>query len=146
MQGCWLAMSGGKRTWIDIRYEKLSDFCYYCGCLDHNEKDFDNEAELKLGNSNVTSRYCPDVRAETYSNAKPLGTLSLSMSISVGTSSSVREGKASSKYSHVSHMGSETISRNGVSSSPLLKALTSPIYDIYLRFTIGVNGSKKYGR
>lgn len=46
MKGCWLAASDGSRIWIDFRFKKLLDFCYICGCLDHNDRDYDKELEF----------------------------------------------------------------------------------------------------
>ena len=31
----------GIKSWVAFRYERLPNFCYWCGCLDHGEKDCD---------------------------------------------------------------------------------------------------------
>lgn len=58
-QGCWLALPGGKKIWFDFRFDKMPNFCYICGCLDHNERDYDKELELKSANCGVSKAYGP---------------------------------------------------------------------------------------
>lgn len=52
--GCWLTVSDGSRVWIDFKFEKLPDYYYICGCLDHNEGYCDKELELKYGCMEIT--------------------------------------------------------------------------------------------
>ncbi len=34
-------MEEGKKRWVAFRYERLPNFCYWCGLFDHGEKDCD---------------------------------------------------------------------------------------------------------
>uniref|UniRef100_A0A803MCJ0 CCHC-type domain-containing protein n=1 Tax=Chenopodium quinoa TaxID=63459 RepID=A0A803MCJ0_CHEQI len=38
-RGVFIATEGKEVKWIDVKYERLADFCFYCGILDHTERD-----------------------------------------------------------------------------------------------------------
>uniref|UniRef100_A0A803M277 CCHC-type domain-containing protein n=1 Tax=Chenopodium quinoa TaxID=63459 RepID=A0A803M277_CHEQI len=38
-RGMKIAMGGGATKWLGFKYERLGDFCYYCGRLGHNDKE-----------------------------------------------------------------------------------------------------------
>ncbi|XP_023924239.2 uncharacterized protein At4g02000-like [Quercus suber] len=39
-RGRMVRMGGPMPVWVDFRYERLSIFCYWCGKLDHDDRDF----------------------------------------------------------------------------------------------------------
>jgi hypothetical protein len=45
----------GQKGWVAFRYERLPNFCYWCGCLDHGEKDCD--LGLQQRNSSTKEEY-----------------------------------------------------------------------------------------
>lgn len=41
---CWgrlITLENGEKSWIVFKYECLPNICYWCGCLDHDDKDCD---------------------------------------------------------------------------------------------------------
>ena len=34
-------MPKGDKAWIHFKYERLPSICYWCGCLDHDDRDYD---------------------------------------------------------------------------------------------------------
>lgn len=39
IRGKKVSIEGGESRWIFFKYERLPNFCYWCGMLDHGEKD-----------------------------------------------------------------------------------------------------------
>ena len=49
-RGRVVSLEKGKKTWITFKYERLPNICYWCGRLDHNDRDceiwLDSEGSL----------------------------------------------------------------------------------------------------
>lgn len=43
MRGTMIRNKQGKSQWVYFKYERLSNFCYYCGCPDHMIRDCDTK-------------------------------------------------------------------------------------------------------
>ncbi|XP_060667419.1 uncharacterized protein LOC132799480 [Ziziphus jujuba] len=56
----------GTQKWIQFKYEKLSDYCYKCGRLDHVTRAcrFENPATITTKDGNTVKVYGPWFRAE----------------------------------------------------------------------------------
>lgn len=39
-RGRVVCMGGTKKRWVDFRYERLPIFYYWCGIVDHDDKDY----------------------------------------------------------------------------------------------------------
>ena len=63
-RGRMIKMEDGKKSWIAFRYERLPNFCYLCGCLDHSEKDCDEGLKKKNADSSEGFQYGAWMRAE----------------------------------------------------------------------------------
>uniref|UniRef100_A0A2N9IMR2 Reverse transcriptase domain-containing protein n=1 Tax=Fagus sylvatica TaxID=28930 RepID=A0A2N9IMR2_FAGSY len=51
-RGCKLVLANGGERWISFKYERLPNFCYWCGLLSHREKD----CKFWLNNQETLSR------------------------------------------------------------------------------------------
>ena len=40
-RGRVIKVEGGKKVWVNFRYERLPNICYWCGCFNHSDKDYD---------------------------------------------------------------------------------------------------------
>ena len=38
-RGCLVTMRGNEKVWVSFKYVRLPNICYWCGCLDHDDKD-----------------------------------------------------------------------------------------------------------
>ena len=51
-QGRMVSVGQGKEQWVSFKYERLPNICYWCGCLNHDDRDcevwFDGEGSLKV--------------------------------------------------------------------------------------------------
>ncbi|XP_021725131.1 uncharacterized protein LOC110692445 [Chenopodium quinoa] len=62
-RGLFLATGGSKPKWIDIKFERLSDSCYYCGLLDHTDKECEKKETEEGTKAEVVYQYGPWMRA-----------------------------------------------------------------------------------
>lgn len=37
--GRLVSLGKDKEVWVSFKYERLPNICYWCGCLDHDDKD-----------------------------------------------------------------------------------------------------------
>jgi hypothetical protein len=63
-RGRMIKMEEGKKSWATFRYERLPNFCYWCGCLDHAEKDCDVGLRQRNIDSSEGFQYGAWLRAE----------------------------------------------------------------------------------
>ena len=57
---------GGSGSVIDVfKYERLLDFFYICGCLDHQKTECDEVVRIKNEGIKVQREYDPWLRAES---------------------------------------------------------------------------------
>ena len=40
VRGKKVMIEGGEQRWINFRYERLPNFCYRCGLLNHDLRDY----------------------------------------------------------------------------------------------------------
>ena len=51
-KGRMVSLGQGKEQWVSFKYERLPNICYWCGCLNHDDRDcklwLDSEGSLKV--------------------------------------------------------------------------------------------------
>ena len=63
-RGKVLSVPGNGKALAMFRYERLPDFCYICGILDHQEQDCDKAVQLKKEGKKANREYGTWLRAE----------------------------------------------------------------------------------
>ncbi|XP_021722367.1 uncharacterized protein LOC110689843 [Chenopodium quinoa] len=56
-RGVRLATGKGEATWLDIKYKRLGDFCYYCGRLSHTDRNCHYQEETVEKGTVVVYQY-----------------------------------------------------------------------------------------
>ena len=64
-RGRVLSIKDEEKCWVSFKYEQLPNICYWCGCLDHSDRDGDKwiDSEGTLDSSN--KKYGSWIRAST---------------------------------------------------------------------------------
>ncbi|OMO52652.1 hypothetical protein CCACVL1_29137 [Corchorus capsularis] len=62
VEGFWIPRREGRKTWAEVKYEKLSDFCYGCGKLGHMVKNCHLEVQRSVVDPSKP-HYGPHMRA-----------------------------------------------------------------------------------
>ncbi|KAL2899415.1 hypothetical protein RDABS01_024497 [Bienertia sinuspersici] len=68
-RGMKIATSSNCSKWVDIKYERLGDFCYYCGKLGHVDRDCE-ETMIEEEKKEMVYRYGPWMRASPLKRGK----------------------------------------------------------------------------
>ena len=63
-QGKMLSLSGGDKVLVMFRYERLPNFYYVCGRLDHQELEYDQVVLVKKGGKKIQCEYGNWMKAE----------------------------------------------------------------------------------
>uniref|UniRef100_A0A803ML92 Zinc knuckle CX2CX4HX4C domain-containing protein n=1 Tax=Chenopodium quinoa TaxID=63459 RepID=A0A803ML92_CHEQI len=65
-----IASGASSSKWLGIKYERLTEFCYYCGRIDHFEIDCKFADEDAEGKDEVVFQYGPYLRASPLKKQK----------------------------------------------------------------------------
>uniref|UniRef100_A0A803PNN1 CCHC-type domain-containing protein n=1 Tax=Cannabis sativa TaxID=3483 RepID=A0A803PNN1_CANSA len=49
--GCFFDVASGVKKWIQVKYEKIGIFCYFCGCLGHQRRGCNLSSPVTISNS-----------------------------------------------------------------------------------------------
>ena len=56
----------GSKSWIKFKYERLSSICYWCGQLDHNNKDYELWIQSNGTLTSEQQKFGPNLRTPPY--------------------------------------------------------------------------------
>ena len=70
-RGRMVRMGGPSPSWVDFRYERLPIFCYWCGMIDHDEKDCMQWMRSKESLKAEDKQYGPWLRATSERVQRP---------------------------------------------------------------------------
>ena len=69
-RGCLISLGKDKEVWISFKYERLPNICYWCGCLNHDDKDYalwmESEGSLTL----TQRKFGSSMRAPSFSTSR----------------------------------------------------------------------------
>ena len=69
-RGRLITLEDGKVHWVSFKYERLPIICYWCGRLDHDEKDCHLWIESKGSLKSQDKQFRPFMRASQIGNIK----------------------------------------------------------------------------
>ena len=58
-----MTLENGEQSWVVFRYERLPNLCYWCGCLDHADKDCEDWIHSNGSLKTKDRRYDSSIRA-----------------------------------------------------------------------------------
>lgn len=70
-RGRLVCLGGSEPTWVDFKYERLPIFCYWCGMIDHDERDCLQQARSNVTPGAEEKQYGPWLRATPELLQKP---------------------------------------------------------------------------
>lgn len=62
-RGTNISTGANKSKWVDVRYERIGDMCFFCGRLGHMERDCQYHEADSEGKAHIVYRYGPFLRA-----------------------------------------------------------------------------------
>ena len=65
-RGRWITLDIEEEIWVSFKYEKLPNFCYWCGMISHDGKDYETWLARKDSTNIEPYEYGPWLRAVPY--------------------------------------------------------------------------------
>ena len=59
-----------KKQWVSLKYERLLNLCYWCGCLTHNDRDYESWIDSEGTLTTVDQQFRPWLHAAPYSRSQ----------------------------------------------------------------------------
>ena len=59
-----MTLENGMKTWVSFRYERLPNLCYWCSCLDHDDKDCEIWLQSEGSLDQSKKKYDSSIRAK----------------------------------------------------------------------------------
>ena len=68
-RGRVISLPNGKKSWVKFKYERLPNVCYWCGRLDHDDRDCEIWVESQGTLTTDQQQFGPSLRAPPYKTA-----------------------------------------------------------------------------
>ena len=68
-RGRVISFPNGSKSWVNFKYERLPNMCYWCGRLDHNDRDCELWIESKGTLTTEQQQFGSGLRAPSYKTA-----------------------------------------------------------------------------
>ena len=72
-RGRLISLENGKQIWISFKYERLSNLCYWCGRLTHDDRDCEMWIESEGTLTPEERQFGPGLRAPAFVMTKKIG-------------------------------------------------------------------------
>ena len=69
-RGRLLTLEDGKNLWVSLKYERLPNLCYWCGCLTHDDRDCATWIDSEGGLNSEDQQFGPWLRASPFSPSR----------------------------------------------------------------------------
>ena len=68
-RGRVITLPSGEKQWVKFKYERLPSLCYWCGCLTHDDRDWDLWVQSNGTLTLDKQQFGPSLRASPYTSA-----------------------------------------------------------------------------
>ena len=65
-----MSLGRGKELWVSFKYERLPNICYWCGYLNHDDRDFEAWIESEGSLKEEDNQFGPWLQAAPVSRAQ----------------------------------------------------------------------------
>ena len=65
-RGRVILLDSGKELWVPFKYERLPSLCFWCGCMTHDDRDYELWVESEGSLSHESQQFGPWLKATSF--------------------------------------------------------------------------------